>query len=358
MVPNLKKCLTGQEKFDGRDLNERFDNDLGLNWYDLSINYNSIPYKSDVAILVTSYYGHLKWLKQTLVKYRESGKFVICAYDHPYKGWSNLDQNTMKVYMPRPDHLMLAHSWVYKHITYDGYKRNGWLWDCRYAKGFINQFNFKYVFCVNSDCIWDKPENLQQIIDILGNGDLMSVSSQSTKEATGLIHTASVIYKTEAFNRIVNYMEGYMKYAVIGSHSPEVMLREAVEKLKLKEVVAPEQPIYPKDGTIDHYTAYGQPSTWRNILGYRNLFSELEQASIERLQPIPSKYLDFYEDSLYFAGWERETLCNYYKTRDRRYLDRWHDQGAESDYDRKYLPFSHYGKEPRLDSEELVHGIN
>lgn len=346
MVPEVDLYLTGQKQLKSADISERHYNDLDMNEYDLSINYNNKPYNSDICILVTSYYGHLKWLKQTLKKYRESGAFVLCAYDHPYKGWSNLAQGTMSIYMPRPDHLILADSWVYKHITYDGNKRNGWFWSVKYANSIIRQFNFKYVFCVNSDCIWDKPEGLSEIIEILGDGDLMANSSTSTSNSTELIHTASVIYKIDAFNKIVDYMTELMKVSVIGSRSPEIMLKEAVELFKLKEIVAQQQPIYPKDGTIDHYTCYGQPSTWRTVLGYRNLFSELETASIERLEPISKKYLDFYENNIYFAGWEQETLCNYYKTNDRRYLMRWHDQGAESDYDRKYFPLEHYGKEP------------
>jgi len=166
------------------------------NWYELSMNYNSIPYNSDMAILVTSWRGHLKWLKATLTNYRLTGKFVICAYDPPYYSFSSQKESLMKEYMPRIDVLLLAHSWTLKHITYDFDIRNGWFWDVRYAQGIIKQFdNFKYVFCVNGDCVWEKPENINKMVEILGDGDLMSDASDYDGEQSGTIHTCSVIYK-------------------------------------------------------------------------------------------------------------------------------------------------------------------
>jgi hypothetical protein len=61
-----------------------------------------------------------------------------------------LQQELMITHFPRPDHLLLAHAWVFKHKTYDNAKREGWFWNLKYAQGVINQFpNLKYVFCVN-----------------------------------------------------------------------------------------------------------------------------------------------------------------------------------------------------------------
>lgn len=341
----LERQLAGLESFQGTDFMERGPD--GVNWYDLSCNFNSMPYNYDTAILVTSHKGHLPWLKNTLRQYRMTDKYVICSFDHPFNGMSNLSQEQMKTHFVRPDHLLLAHSWVFKHRTYDCDKRNGWFWDIKYAQGIINLFpNLKHVFCVNGDCIWEYPEGINEIIKLLGPGDLMAHASDSSKGSPGTLHTASVIYTIDAFNKIVEYMTDCMKVPIIGSNSAEVMLRDAIAVLKLRETIAPKQPIYPKDGSIDMYCCYNQDSTWKEILGFRNLAAEMETACEERLEPLPKHYLDDFEDYIYFSSYERDTICQYYKTGDRRHLYRYWDQSADSWWDRRYYPIEYYGREP------------
>lgn len=351
MITKLDRQLAGLEQFQGTDFMERHQD--GCNWYDLSCNYNSLPYNYDTVILVTSHKGHLSWLKATLKNYFLTGKFVLCSFDHPFDGGSSLNQGQMLTHFPRPDHLLLAHAWVFKHKTYDCSKRNGWFWNLRYAQGVINQFpNFKYVFCVNGDCIWDKPEGVDEIIKLLGDGDLMSHASDSSKGSPGTLHTASVIYKIEAFNKILEYMIDCMKVPIIGSNSAEVLLRDAVALLKLKETIAPKQPIYPQDGSIDMYCCYNEDSTWKEILGFRNLAAEMETACEERLEPLPKHYLDDYEDYIYLSSYERDTICQYYKTNDRRHLYRYWDQSADSWWDRRFMALPYYGVEPIYDRQK------
>ena len=137
-----------------------------------------------------------------------------------------------------------------------------------------------------------------------------------------------------------------MFVAVIGSRSPEGNLKEAVSQLKLKLGIAPKQPL-DKDGTIDSYARYGQESTWKELVGFRNLFAEYETLGnngedVAWLAP----YADDFKDWLYWGGEERETVCQYWKTGDKRYLWQWWDRWEDSDYNRLYYPFSYYGKEP------------
>ena len=40
-----------------------WDDSIRPNWIDLSINYNNIPCQSDTVIIVTSWWGHLPFLK-------------------------------------------------------------------------------------------------------------------------------------------------------------------------------------------------------------------------------------------------------------------------------------------------------
>jgi hypothetical protein len=318
----------------------------GMSWYDLSINCNSLPCEPEIAIIVTSWFGQLKWLKSTLEGYRKSGAFVILAYDNPFYSWTPVNQIDITRCMPNMKHYMLSNSFVMKHLTYDANKRNGWFWDVRYAQGIIKQFkNIKYVYCTNGDCIIEKPDGFKDIIGLLGNNDLMS--GQSTES---VIHTADVLYKVNAFHTIFDSMFEIMKVPVIGSRSPEGMLRDIVLSLKLKVLHAPVQPL-DKDGTVDMYARYGPASTWRDLLGFRNLFAEYETFGNEGREPFGKEYVDDYLDWIYWSGEERETICKFWETGDRRYLMMWWDRWEDSDYNRLYYPIEYYGKEPIYDKK-------
>lgn len=340
MITNIEKKLAGISRWQ-EEVYGQYRNKDNVSWYDLSVSYNNYPCHMDTAIIVTSWRGQLKWLKATLEKYRLSGAFVILAYDNPLYGWVNPGTFLPDRDFPNQTHYLLAHSVVTKHITYDADKRNGWFWSVRYAQGIIKQFkNIKYVFCTNGDCIWDKPEGLRDVINLLGDNELMSGQSWGD-----YIHTASVLYKADAFNRIVDEMADLMSVPVIGAQSPEHMLSESCKKLGIKVLHAPKQP-KDKDGTNDAYACYSQESTWKELLGFRNLFAEQETAWNNGLEPLDKKYVDNYQNWIYFAGDERETVCRYYDTNDRRYVYQWWDRGEDSWYNRLYYPITHYGSQP------------
>jgi hypothetical protein len=326
----------------------------GMSWYDLSINCNSAPCETDLAIIVTSWYGQLKWLKKVLANYRLSGAFVILAYDNPFYAWSEMHHAAMVRTMPQPAHYVLANAVVHKHITYDADKRNGWFWDVRYAQGILKQFpNIKYVYCTNGDCICEKPEGFRDLIKLLGEADIMAGQSDQNK-----VHTADYLCKAEAFHKLFDTMAEEMRVPVIGSRSPEGMMIEAIRDLRLKLIHPPQTPVDPIDGSVDFYSRYDQPSTFKDLLGYRNLYAIQEQAWQDGLEPLTKEYLDNYENWAYFSGEERSTICKYYETGDRRYLMQYWDCGEDSWYNRLYMPLEAYGEKPIYESETgAVHRI-
>ena len=314
----------------------------GMSWYDLSINCNSAPCRTDLVIIVTAWFGQLKWLRAVLEQYRLSGAFVILAYDNPFYPWvKERSAEVMARQMPNMVHYLLAHAVVHKHITYDADKRNGWFWDVRYAQGIIKQFsNIKHVYVTNGDCICERPQGFKEIIELLGDADLMAGQSY---DAT--IHTADMLFKVDAFHALFDRMFKEFEFPVIGSRSPEGTLKECVEELALKVKHAPKQPL-DVDGTVDCYARHGQDSTWKKVLGFRNLFAEQETKWNLGGEPLPRRYVDDFMDWCYFAGDERETICKYWETGDRRYLYKWWDCGEDSWYNRIYYDVGHYGKEP------------
>ena len=325
---------------------ENFDSGMerrgkdGYSWYDMSL-LNALPCDKDTAIIVTAWSGSLKWLVNTLRKYRETGAYVILAFDHHFFPWTPDNEQEMVRSMPRPIHYQLASSVIFKHTTYDAGKRNGWFWLVRYAQGILRQFpNIKKVYLTNGDCVFEKPEGFQELLKLVDDCDL--ISGQTT--TNGTIHTANVLFKREAFDRIFDYIAELMRVPVIGSRSAETNLKEAVAQLKMKVGIAPIQPL-DLDGTIDPYARYGQDSTWKQLVGFRNLFAEYEQAANDGLELMwLKKHTDNFLDGIYWSGEERAFILKYWETGDRRYLMQFWAAGESSDYNRLYYPLNFYGE--------------
>ena len=337
----MDEALTGMRpcNFGGLDLDRK---ECEYTWNDLEFNMNSFPLQADTAIIVTSYAGQLGWLKATLTAYRKTGAYVILAYDNTTYIWNNVDDADYMLHMfPRPIHHLLAHATVFKHKTYDADKRTGWFWDVWYAKAIISNLpNIKYVYCTNGDCIIDRPEGLKELPAILADGDLMSGQSEPGRT----FHTADMFFKKEAFVRVLDYMTNRMKHSVMASQSPETLMNDAIVELNLKETLV-KQPLDSK-GDVDYYGKEDADSTWKEVLGFKNLYHSLEYRENNGLEPLDAKYFDPYKDWMYFRAEWRQSLCKYFETKDRRYLMQWWDMGKDSDYDRKYLPLEAYGNEP------------
>ena len=301
---------------------------------------NDIPYKSNKAIIVTSYDGHLMFLKETLKRYMKTGAYVICAYDR-----HNIP--------PPADVMDIPHAWVFKHKTYGAEKRLGWLWNIIYGGNLVSQFsNFKYIITVNSDCIWERPRGIDSLTKLVeGRYDLSSSSSNGT------IHTCAVIYKEQAFKKFLTYIKNQLEINVPEGYSPEVLLRDFVRDYLFNRV-PPLQARYPEGhiyaGQVDHYSSYNQDSTWKRIVGYRNLGGEHKWSCLEHLEPVLQTYCDLRTDehgAMYLSQHE-QNLFNYYLSMDRRWLYKYWAEGEDSYYNRIYMPLEYYGDEPLHDDSK------
>ena len=295
--------------------------------------------ETNIAIIVTSYEGHLPFLKYVLTKYRETNAYTICSYDRHGENIPN-------------DILDIPHSWVFKHPTFGAEKRNGWLWDIVYAAGILLQFNnIEYIFTTNGDTVWDKPQNLNQIVELMGDADLMSSSSNGT------IHTCNKIWKRKAFYEFVSWIRTNLTSNRPESYSPEVLLRDFMSISKFTHKTAPKQPLFPVnhfyEGKVDHYSSYHQNCTWKEILGYRNLGGEHKAGCQEHLEPVPAKYFDLRDGGKFLNKHERDTLYFYYMmSEDRRYLYKYWAEGEDSYWNRRYYDIEYYGTEPLYDDSQ------
>jgi hypothetical protein len=312
--------------------------------------FNTRPFQPKVALLVTSWMGHLKWMKYTFGTYKATGAFVLLAMDTHLK-FDDYQPN-LSVHLPPADVLVQVDAFVAKHATWDADKRNGWLWNLLYAAPILLSFpNIEHILTINSDCALDRPEGLPELIELLGDGDFMSQSVDWDGDHPKSIHTCSMLFKREAFARVAEYFRTAMMTAGPESYSPELLLGAAHQALGLKLQPTPQCPIFPDGdfkGAVDHYSSYAEESTWKSVLGFRNLCAENDTAGIERRAPLPAKYFDLRNEGDLLPGYERDTLFLYYRTGDRRHLWRWYDEDEDSWYDRRKYPVEHYGPDPVL----------
>lgn len=293
---------------------------------------------SNIAILCTSYEAHKPFLKYALSRYRETGSFIILAYDRHNDTIPN-------------DIMNIPHSIVYKHQTYGAEKRLGWLWDIVYGSVMISLYeNFEYIVTVNGDTVWDKPEGIKDLIKLLGNNDIMSASSN------GIIHTCNVIFRRKCFLGFINYVKKKLEVNIPEGYSPEVLLKDFISNSNYKNKVCPEQPRFPKEhfyaGQVDHYSSYNQNCTWKQLVGYRNLGGEMKVVCQQHLKPLDKKYLDLRNNGEFFNKHEQDTLCKFYITNDYRYFYQYLDTGEDSFFNRRYLPLEYYGNEVLKDDSK------
>ena len=305
---------------------------------------NSLPFNAKMGMVFTSYKNHLPHMKYALEQYRKiKDMFIVGAYDTWYINPSHKTHDLL----PYPDMWYLAHMWIFKHYTWGGHsKRHGWLWLQLYAASILRSFpNMDYIFTSNGDCCWDKPEGVYEIIDLLGDSDLMSGQSEHYSNGNPMIHTCSIIFKRNVYFSFIDFIIAKMRESTSASYSPEGLLTEWALENDIKYKHAPVQPYYKSgqyEGHHDTYCEQGCESTWRDVLGFRNIMAEKSWRCSNRLPPLDKKYFDLRDVDKHWTDHDRKTLYQYYNTGDYRYIELGWDQDP-------YLP-----REIRLERKGLT----
>jgi len=295
---------------------------------------NLFPLNAKIGMVFTSHNGHMPYMKYALQQYREiEDMFIVGAYDSRLVSSLSKDRSGF----PYADIWSLAHMWVTKHYTFGGHqKRHGWIWLHLYASAILKQFkNIEYIFSGNGDCVWDKPQGVYEIIDILGDNDFMSGQSE-TRHTDGhnFIHTCTMVFKRDAYFDFIDFIMEKMPTSTPASYSPEnlIQLWAKDKERNVKWEHAPVQAVYTSgawEGHRDTYCEEGGPSTWRDVLGFRNLEAEKNWRCSNHKEPLDQKYFDLRECrkgvAPYYRDHDKNTLCMYYITGDERYKKMWWD---------------------------------
>jgi hypothetical protein len=264
-----------------------------------------------IGVLLTSHPSNRSYLKASVESHKKLGYWLTLAYDNYLNPKDpNITPNQV---LPAKDVLDNLDCFVMPHHQTWGGVLYPYFWLLKF--GMATMSHFEYVYCSNGDCILEKPENFSQIIDLLGDADIMDCGWERGEE-DGLFNSTAFITKSSAFRELILHFEKYFipfdnyeKYTQDFGNC-ERRMAIAVTQLGLKHVK-----VTPGFNTQFHVKGVG---TWWDILGFRHIHAEHNYAYRNRLTPPEIEYFDER-----FVSGEYATLKKYWETKDESVLEDW-----------------------------------
>ena len=240
--------------------------------------------KSSVGVLVTAHHGQLIFLESCLKSVRGLG-WTILLYDNPAQQFTKN--------LPKEKHYNLIDQFFMKHITKEmpgpTYPQ---FWHYRAGVDLLRDTDNEYIFTIGADCVLERPEGIEELKSILGDGDILACSSKNDRHKELFCGTKSFLVKKKAFLMIVDYLQTlFDPFKDIGNM--ENRFGRTIRDLGIKEVIAPKMP---NDDQFSYsYDAEGNcvdRGTWGEVLGFRHLAGEYKIRGIKNLKQVEEKYFD------------------------------------------------------------------
>jgi hypothetical protein len=238
-----------------------------------------------VGVLLTSHPGNRGFLRASLESHKKLGYWISLVYDN-YLNPERQDYD-YNHFFPARDLMDLCDNFLLSHYQTWGGVLYPYFWSL--YLGIHAMSSFKYIYCANGDCILEKPENFQQIIDMLGDGDILGVGWEENG-GRPIFNTTGFLAKTEAAIAIINHfrdrlipLDNYEKYTnEVGN--TEGRFAVAIRDLGLNLKLAPVNPY----NTQLHIAG----GSWYDIIGFRHIHGEYNYAYRYKSIPPHYKYLD------------------------------------------------------------------
>lgn len=269
----------------------------------------AVKIKKPVLVLLISHPYGRTFLTASLKTHQKLGYWMALAYDNyfdpkePKYDWER--------WMPAKDQMEMADSFFMGHWQSWGGVSYPFMWLLRIAAGFA--MNFEYVYCINGDCIIEKPEGFPELLKTLGDADIMSSGPSLERE----IGTAGLLMRSPAFFKIAKHMvdhvvpfEEYEK-STQDFGNTEGRLAVAVRELGLKQVI-----VEPPYNEQFHKPGIGY---WAKTIGFRHIHGELNYAYRYKSIPPPPEYLD----ERYVGSEDMKASKAYWETKDMKILENW-----------------------------------
>jgi len=260
--------------------------------------------KDNLAIIVPTHVGHRLWIRSCLESVKKLGYPIYIAYDNSF--WKTKD-----IWRALPPNrvIALADVVVIRHMTHMRAVGICHFWNMIYGLTAIKEAGFKYVFNINGDCVLEKPEGFDEIINMLGNKKLFPLQWKH-----GYSGTMGWLGELEL---MLDFFYTYLEEAFMYSRTTEGRLWYYVKENDIDIVEPVNSPEYHK---------IPSPGTWYDIVGFRHIHAEHKVRRWKRMEPVEEKYYDFDPPNDIFKNkGEYALLSKYWETREKQYLEAWWD---------------------------------
>ena len=261
-----------------------------------------------IGVLITSHPSNRPYLKACVETHKELGYWMVLSYDNYFD--PKIKDLSFDTYMPAKDVMDDIDTFVMPHHQTWGGVLYPYFWLLKF--GLSAMESFEYVWCVNGDCILEKPENFNQIIEMLGDGDILGIGWENDRifNTTGfLAKTSAAIAIMRHFEKYFIPLETYEEYTQELGNA-EARMGKAILDLGLKQVVVPQNPI--------NTQLHTKGGTFYDIIGFRHIHAEHNYAYRNRLIPPEIEFFD-----IRFTAGEYNIINEYWRTKDASVLEDW-----------------------------------
>ncbi len=263
----------------------------------------------NTGILLTSHPGNRAFLKASVETHKKTGYWVILSYDNyldpaqPNIEWNHVMPS--REVIDQVDTFIMPHHQTWGGVLYP------YFWLLKF--GISAMSSFDYIYCANGDCVLEKPENFDQLFDLLGDNDIYPVGFEGD-ERRPILNTTGIFGRREALLKMMNHFEkNFIPYSnyertCMEMGNCEGRLGIAVRDLKLKVVKPKENPF--------NTQLHKKGGSWYELFGFRHIHSEYGWSYKHKESPPELKYFD----EKYFSAAEYELVKRYWETEDENYL--------------------------------------
>jgi hypothetical protein len=240
-----------------------------------------------LGILLTSHPGNRPFLKASVESHKKLGYWLAVVYDNYWnpihKGASYDGLMPKREVFDEIDTFIISRYQTWGGVLYP------YFWCLKF--GLQTMGGFEYVYCANGDCILEKPENFDQLLDMMGDADIFGVGWEKNNKRP-LFNTTGFIARTTAINAMMKHfqdhlipLDNYEKYAQEMGNT-EARFARAIKDLDLKCVK-------PKENPFNTQVWKPGVGTWYKTVGFRHIHGEYNyQTRYGKKENIPWNYID------------------------------------------------------------------
>jgi hypothetical protein len=240
-----------------------------------------------LGVLLTAHPGSRPFLRDSVKSHKKLGYWLAVVYDNY---WNPLHKGaSFDGLMPRREVFDEIDTFIISRYQTWGGVLYPYFWCLKF--GLQTMGGFEYVYCANGDCILEKPENFDQLLDMMGDADIFGVGWEKNGNRP-LFNTTGFIAKTKAVQAMMKHfqdhlipLDNYEKYAQQLGNT-EARFAKAILDLGLKCVNPQENP---------HNTQVWKPGvgTWYKTVGFRHIHGEYNyNMRYGDKEKIPWDYID------------------------------------------------------------------